>query len=136
MNFIHPTQDFHTLQFRSKHNENILSTEQLNCSLYIQSCCGFLWPEGIPSTLKKPMGPNATISQLQFLQCAKSLVHQQGTVNTQSRKLDPSSLQPSIYKTISNWQKYDNLLSLSTDETLIGSNMVCVSLSSPLFILT
>ncbi|KAJ7925476.1 hypothetical protein B0H13DRAFT_1863125 [Mycena leptocephala] len=78
---------------------------------------------GSPVTLKKPMGPNATISQLQFLQCSKSLVHQRGTVNTRSRKLDPSSLQPSIYKTHSNWQRYDESLSLSADDTLIGSNM-------------
>ncbi|KAJ7654869.1 hypothetical protein B0H14DRAFT_1126242 [Mycena olivaceomarginata] len=79
--------------------------------------------KGSPVTLKKPMGPNATVSQLQFLLCSKSLVHQHGTVNTQSRKLDPSSLQPSIYKTHSNWQSYNNLLSLSADESLIGSNL-------------
>ncbi|KAF7359656.1 hypothetical protein MVEN_00689700 [Mycena venus] len=79
--------------------------------------------KGSPVTLKQPMGPNSTVSQLQFLQCSKSLVYQQGTVNTQSRKLDPSSLQPSAYKTHSNWQRYDNLQSFSAEETLIGSNM-------------
>jgi hypothetical protein len=83
--------------------------------------------KGSPVTLKEPMGPNTTVSQLQFLQCSNSLVHQRGTVNSQSRKLDPSSLQPSIYKTQSHWQRYDNSLSSSTDETLIGSNMVCGS---------
>jgi hypothetical protein len=90
-----------------------------------------LGQKGSPVTLKEPMGPNSTVSQLQFLQCSKSLVYQRGTVNTQSRKLDPFSLQPSIHKTYSDWQRYDNSLSLSGDETLIGDNVVIVSYSPP-----
>jgi hypothetical protein len=82
--------------------------------------------KGSPVMLKKPMGPNSTVSQLQFLQCSKSLVHQQGAVDIQSRKLDPSSLHPTIYKTHSSWQKYDNSTIPPPDETLIGGSFVCV----------
>jgi hypothetical protein len=82
--------------------------------------------KGSPVTLKEPMGPNATVSQLQFLQCSKSLVNQYGTVDIQSRRLDPASLQPSIYKTHSTWQKYKKSAVIPSDDTLIGSSIVSV----------
>lgn len=82
--------------------------------------------KGSPVTLKEPMGPNATVSQLQFLQCSKSLITQRGTVGIPSRTLDPSSLQPSIYKTHSTWQKYKKSAVIPSDDTLIGSSIVSV----------
>jgi hypothetical protein len=83
--------------------------------------------KGSPVTLKEPMGPNSTVSQLQFLQCSKSLVHQRGTADSRSRKLDPSSVHPSIHKTQSSWWRYDNSTIIPPDDTLIGSYFVCAS---------
>ncbi|KAJ7499792.1 hypothetical protein FB451DRAFT_1206607 [Mycena latifolia] len=49
--------------------------------------------------LKHPMGPNSTISQLQFLQCSRTLVSQQGTIDSGSGLLNGLSLQPNFFKT-------------------------------------
>ncbi|KAF8169180.1 hypothetical protein K438DRAFT_1774429 [Mycena galopus ATCC 62051] len=65
---------------------------------------------------------NLTLSML-FLQCSKSLVHQSGTILTQTRKLNGSTLVPSIYKTSSEW-KLSSTLDFDDhgDVTLLGGN--------------
>ncbi|KAJ6509820.1 hypothetical protein DFH09DRAFT_1198507 [Mycena vulgaris] len=79
--------------------------------------------KGSPVTLKRPMGPNSTVSQLQILQCSKTLVTQRGTVDSQSRKLDSSTLHPRIHKTQSTWHEYSKIPVHPPDQSLIGSDI-------------
>jgi hypothetical protein len=62
---------------------------------------------------------------LNIIQCAKSLVNQSGIVDTQSRKLNPSSLYPNIHKVYSQWDILSSVNSTPGDSTLIGGNSVC-----------
>ncbi|KAF7363028.1 hypothetical protein MVEN_00654600 [Mycena venus] len=63
---------------------------------------------------------NYSITHLQFLQCWRTLVPQEGTVNGESGQLDASHLQPSIYKTKSSWKQYSDSLFSPADSTLVG----------------
>jgi hypothetical protein len=68
---------------------------------------------------------NLTFS-IQFLQCSKSLVHQFGTVLSQTRKLNGSTLVPSIYKTSSEWKSSSTIdFDDHGDVTLLGGGTVC-----------
>ncbi|KAJ7142615.1 hypothetical protein C8R44DRAFT_725953 [Mycena epipterygia] len=73
----------------------------------------------------------ATITQLQFLQCSKSLIHQSGTVDSQSRILKTSSLSPNIYKTSSKWALFDDIEFDSQDSTMLGSDLWSDILTAP-----
>ncbi|KAJ6537821.1 hypothetical protein B0H19DRAFT_1382511 [Mycena capillaripes] len=61
---------------------------------------------GFPVELNPPMGPNRTVSELQFLQCSRSLVTQQAEVDPHSTLVIPSSLQPILHKNTSKWTAY------------------------------
>ncbi|KAF7363029.1 hypothetical protein MVEN_00654700 [Mycena venus] len=61
---------------------------------------------GFPIDITPPMGPNSTVSKLQLLQCSRSLVPQLAQVNTDSRLVIRSSIQPSLYKSSSKWNVY------------------------------
>ncbi|KAJ7488819.1 hypothetical protein FB451DRAFT_678936 [Mycena latifolia] len=70
------------------------------------------------------MGPNSTISQLHFLQCSRTLVPQQGTIDSQSGQLNGLSLEPNVFKTHSMWNPYEDIdLHPSQQETLLDSSM-------------
>ncbi|KAJ7203832.1 hypothetical protein GGX14DRAFT_569876 [Mycena pura] len=62
---------------------------------------------GSPVILDPPMGPNASVTELQVLRCARSIVNQSASVEPQSRLLIPSSLNPSLHKTTSKWHIYE-----------------------------
>ncbi|KAJ7230365.1 hypothetical protein GGX14DRAFT_3757 [Mycena pura] len=62
---------------------------------------------GPPVILDPPMGPNASVTELQVLRCARSIVNQSASVEPQSRLLIPSSLNPSLHKTTSKWHIYE-----------------------------
>ncbi|KAF8214817.1 hypothetical protein K438DRAFT_2138348 [Mycena galopus ATCC 62051] len=63
---------------------------------------------GFPIDITPPMGPNSTVSQLQILQYSRSLVPQLAQVEADSRLVIPSSIQPSLYKTTSQWNIHDD----------------------------
>ncbi|KAJ7610618.1 hypothetical protein DFH06DRAFT_1308628 [Mycena polygramma] len=62
---------------------------------------------GLPVRLHAPMGPNSTVSELQILQCSRSLISQQAEVDPYSRLIVPSSLTPTLHKTSSQWNRYE-----------------------------
>ncbi|KAF8186116.1 hypothetical protein K438DRAFT_1936834 [Mycena galopus ATCC 62051] len=64
--------------------------------------------------------PNA--SQIQFLQCFKSLVAQSGMIDTQSNTIAPGSLYPSIQKNNSTWLSAAEVLAPPQTSTLLGSD--------------
>jgi hypothetical protein len=71
------------------------------------------------------MGPNLTISHLQFMQCTKSLVNQTGMINTQTGSII-GRLDPVIKKNHSTWQVYNEETSSSSqDPRLVGGPAVC-----------
>ncbi|KAJ7347792.1 hypothetical protein DFH08DRAFT_1001065 [Mycena albidolilacea] len=80
---------------------------------------------GSPVELKYPMGPNLTISHLQFMQCTKSVVNQTGMVDPQTGRIIGSSLDPSIWKDHSTWQAYTNDTTpiVPKDNRLVASNL-------------
>ncbi|KAJ6449264.1 hypothetical protein C8R45DRAFT_1131086 [Mycena sanguinolenta] len=65
---------------------------------------------------------NATINQLQVLQCSKSIVAQSALVDTETTKVNNSSIYPDIYKTESTWQSCQGLNLTADDSTLLGSD--------------
>ncbi|KAF7330599.1 hypothetical protein MSAN_02460100 [Mycena sanguinolenta] len=80
---------------------------------------------GSPVQLKYPMGPNLTISHLQFMQCTKSVVNQTGMIDPKTGRLIGSSLNPSIWKDHSIWQAYvnDTTSVLPQDNRLVASDL-------------
>ncbi|KAJ7200854.1 hypothetical protein GGX14DRAFT_466280, partial [Mycena pura] len=62
---------------------------------------------GPPVILDPPMGPNGSVTELQVLRCARSIVNQSASVDPQSRLLIPSSLNPNLHKTTSKWHIYE-----------------------------
>ncbi|KAJ7347819.1 hypothetical protein DFH08DRAFT_808594 [Mycena albidolilacea] len=80
---------------------------------------------GSPVELKYPMGPNLTISHLQFMQCTKSMVNQTGMVDPQTGRIIGSSLNPNIWKDHSTWQAYTNDTTpiVPKDDRLVASNL-------------
>jgi hypothetical protein len=83
--------------------------------------------QGLPVTLAKSTGSssNIQISQVQFLECTKSLVDQSGTVDTEFRTLNEASLQPNIFKTNSTWTASTSMILGPQDSTLLGGDLVC-----------
>ncbi|KAJ7819968.1 hypothetical protein B0H13DRAFT_2452399 [Mycena leptocephala] len=81
--------------------------------------------QGLPVTLAKPTGSssNIHISQVQFLECTKSLVDQSGTVDTEFRTLNGSSLEPNIFKTNSTWTASTSMSLGPQDSTLLGGDL-------------
>ncbi|KAF7377224.1 hypothetical protein MSAN_00142300 [Mycena sanguinolenta] len=71
---------------------------------------------------------NATINQLQVLQCSKSVAAQFALVNTQTKRVNSSSIYPDIYKTESRWESCLNLNLTADNSTLLGSNAWAESL--------
>jgi hypothetical protein len=95
----------------------------LNESIIIYTTLKIVDSEGLqpPSMVNEARN---TIN-LNIIQCAKSLVNQSGIVDTQSRKLNPSSLYPNIHKVYSQWDILSSVNSTPGDSTLIGGNSVC-----------
>ncbi|KAJ7610620.1 hypothetical protein DFH06DRAFT_171956 [Mycena polygramma] len=62
---------------------------------------------GLPVGIAPPMGPNSTVSELQLLQCSRSLIAQQAQVDPYSKLIIPSSLKPILHKTSSQWNPYE-----------------------------
>ncbi|KAJ6526394.1 hypothetical protein B0H19DRAFT_1084493 [Mycena capillaripes] len=75
------------------------------------------------STLKDLTEFNLNISQIQVLQCSKSLVAQSGTIDMQSNTLISGSLYPNLYKNNSTWVAAANLDFSPQDSTLMGSDL-------------
>ncbi|KAJ6452069.1 hypothetical protein C8R45DRAFT_1083520 [Mycena sanguinolenta] len=65
---------------------------------------------------------NATINQIQLLQCSKSIVAPSAFVDTETTQVDKSSIYPDIYKTESTWESCLNLNLTAEDSTLLGSD--------------
>ncbi|KAJ7142380.1 hypothetical protein C8R44DRAFT_846434 [Mycena epipterygia] len=78
--------------------------------------------QGSPVALSPAMGPNLSVTHLQFLQCSRTLVPQEATVDGRTGLLNIPSLAPSIYKTRSAWQPYTDIAVLPPDSTLMGGN--------------
>ncbi|KAF8183342.1 hypothetical protein K438DRAFT_2164498 [Mycena galopus ATCC 62051] len=80
---------------------------------------------GSPVQLKYPMGPNLTISHLQFMQCTKSVVNQTGMIDPKTGRLIGTSLNPSIWKDHSTWQAYanDTTPTLPQDNRFVASDL-------------
>ncbi|KAJ7452647.1 hypothetical protein FB451DRAFT_1145259 [Mycena latifolia] len=76
--------------------------------------------QGFPVELTPGMGPNVSVTHLQFLRCSKTLVNQEATVDGQSGQLIERSLSPSIYKTRSTWQPSSNSTIPPPDSTFVG----------------
>ncbi|KAJ6602731.1 hypothetical protein DFH09DRAFT_1125418, partial [Mycena vulgaris] len=79
--------------------------------------------EQYPSLSGEMVPLNLGISQIQFLQCSKSLVPQFGTVDTQFNTLNSASLQPSLHKNNSKWTTSVNLDFTPQDSSLLGGNL-------------
>ncbi|KAJ7144607.1 hypothetical protein C8R44DRAFT_846317 [Mycena epipterygia] len=77
---------------------------------------------GFPVELTSSMGPNLSVTHLQFLQCSRTLVPQQAIVDGGTGLLNVSSLLPSIYKTRSAWQPYMDIIIPPPDSTLMGGD--------------
>ncbi|KAJ7916393.1 hypothetical protein B0H13DRAFT_1871282 [Mycena leptocephala] len=75
---------------------------------------------GSPVALKREMGPNSTVSHVQFLRCTKSIVPQVAMVDSQSGKIIGSTLQPNIFKINSTWQNYTSLSFGPEEAALVG----------------
>ncbi|KAJ7610615.1 hypothetical protein DFH06DRAFT_1485488 [Mycena polygramma] len=73
---------------------------------------------GLPIELHPPMGPNSTVSELQILQCSRSLITQDAEVDPYSRLIIPSSLKPALHKTSSKWTPYEQLSPNTTNSNL------------------
>jgi hypothetical protein len=67
---------------------------------------------------------NFNFSQIQVLQCSKSLVAQSGTIDTQSNILTDGSLYPNLHKNHSTWVAAADMDFSSRDSTLMGSDLV------------
>jgi hypothetical protein len=76
------------------------------------------------STLKNLTEFNLHISQIQGLQCSKSLVAQSGTIDMQSNILISGSLYPTLHKKHSTWVAAADLDFSPQDSTLMGSDLV------------
>ncbi|KAJ6533520.1 hypothetical protein B0H19DRAFT_1080932 [Mycena capillaripes] len=72
--------------------------------------------------LQKPMGPNSTITHLQFFKCTTTLIPQRGKVDSQSGKLIVGSLEPSVYKTSSTWSAYP--VHSASPQQIIGTQLM------------
>jgi hypothetical protein len=83
--------------------------------------------EQAPSVIKNIKQLNMTVTQMQFLQCSKSVVQQTGALQSQSNTLNGSSIYPGIYKTSSRWTAAADLDLLPQDSTLLGSSLVLSS---------
>ncbi|KAJ6472517.1 hypothetical protein C8R45DRAFT_1013222 [Mycena sanguinolenta] len=66
---------------------------------------------------------NTTINQLQVLQCSKSVVAQSAFVDTETTRVNGSSIYPDIYKTVSTWESFMNLNLTTDNSTLLGSSV-------------
>ncbi|KAJ7236533.1 hypothetical protein C8J57DRAFT_1479199 [Mycena rebaudengoi] len=75
---------------------------------------------GSPVVLKRGMGPNSTVSHVQFLRCTKSIVPQVAMVDSQSGKIIGSTLQPNIFKINSTWQNYTGVSFSPEEAALVG----------------
>ncbi|KAF8186112.1 hypothetical protein K438DRAFT_1836054 [Mycena galopus ATCC 62051] len=75
-------------------------------------------------------GFHLNVSQIQFLQCFKSLVAQSGMINTQSNTITPGSLYPSIKNDYSRWLSAPEVLVPSPTSTLLGSDFWAEFLAS------
>ncbi|KAJ7128681.1 hypothetical protein C8R44DRAFT_733006 [Mycena epipterygia] len=74
-----------------------------------------------PGQLNYTVGQNGGIN-LTILQCASAVVNQSGIVDTQSRKLNASSLHPNIYKIHSSWRTLSAVDFPPQNSTPIGGN--------------
>lgn len=81
--------------------------------------------KGFPVSLVNATGANSSITDIQFLQCSKHVVPQVGRVDSQSGKIIPGSLQPSIIKNHSTWYEYEGGLSSYGNESMIDGGLVC-----------
>jgi hypothetical protein len=81
-------------------------------------------PITIDPAVMDQMGFRPRITQLQLLQCSKSLVTQLGTINSQFNTLNSSSLCPPTFKTFSKWKKSTEMTFSARDATLLGSDLV------------
>ncbi|KAJ6615026.1 hypothetical protein B0H10DRAFT_110761 [Mycena sp. CBHHK59/15] len=84
-----------------------------------------------PWNVMEPL--NFNVSQLQFLQCSKSLVPQLGTVDSQSNTLRDLFLDPSVHKTHSIWAPASDLNITTEDQTLLGGSVWSDVLSQSMF---
>jgi hypothetical protein len=73
------------------------------------------------------MGPNATVSHLQFIQYSKHVVNQTGGIDTGKQTIIPSTLKPSIHHDHSLWQPFQNTEPAKWDESLLSGGMVGTS---------
>ncbi|KAJ7200853.1 hypothetical protein GGX14DRAFT_571857 [Mycena pura] len=79
---------------------------------------------------------NGSVTQVQFMECSRALVLQEGIVDGETGLLFGPSLQPSIYKTYSSWQSYTDVPIPVGDSTLLGSTAwseIILSYSNSLF---
>jgi hypothetical protein len=77
-----------------------------------------------PTILKNLTQFNLNTSQIQFLQCSKSLVVQSATIESQSNTIIEGSLHPNIHKNHSTWVRAQDLNFIPQDSTLLGSDLV------------
>ncbi|KAF7333130.1 hypothetical protein MVEN_02378500 [Mycena venus] len=61
---------------------------------------------GEPVELVIPMGPNSSVTHIQLLKCTISAVNQTAAVDSQTRRINPSSFQPNIHKNLSTMGLY------------------------------
>ncbi|KAJ6475437.1 hypothetical protein C8R45DRAFT_1159470 [Mycena sanguinolenta] len=76
-----------------------------------------------PALIQETLRAYLNITQIQFLQCSKSVVPQSGSIDTQSNTLNFSSLVPNIVKSSSKWQEASGLDLGPQDTSLVGSNL-------------
>ncbi|KAJ7331077.1 hypothetical protein DFH08DRAFT_940257, partial [Mycena albidolilacea] len=79
--------------------------------------------QGSPSILSNLTKLTLNISQIQCLQCFKSLVPQYGTIDTRSNALFNVSLWPNIHKNHSKWMAAVDIGLSPQDSTLLGSDL-------------
>ncbi|KAJ7364540.1 hypothetical protein DFH08DRAFT_1016976 [Mycena albidolilacea] len=63
-------------------------------------------------------------SQIQFLQCSKSLVPQSATIDSQSNTIISGSLSPNLHKNQSTWVPAADLNFITHNATLLGGDLV------------